>query len=200
MMFLPRLIISTTILALLLSLGSCAGYKVHQVEVRPPDLYSSSASDECLCVGADPLDNEQKVRAIFNTDLNKAGFLAVNVIIRNDGKEAFKIDKNQIYLVDRNGIQLLPTSAEQMIQSAGTSIAKWYFISKIIGGLSANAARKKMRDDFINKGLIERVVPSGISVFGFLYYQHSVDEQGAKGYKIIIVNSLTGQPLEVPIN
>jgi len=199
-MFLPRLIASTTILALLLSLGSCAGYKVHQVQVKPPEQYDSSASDESLYAAVDPLDNEQKVRGIFNTDLNKAGFLAVNVIIRNDSNEPFQIDKKQIYLVDRNGIQVLPTNAEQMIQSAGTSIAKWYLISGIIGGISASRAKKKMRDDFINKELTDQVIPSGVAIFGFLYYQHIVDEQGAKEYKIIIGNSTAGKPLEVLIN
>ena len=167
--------------------------------MKPPEQYDSSASDECLYAAVDTLDNEQKVRAIFNTDLNKAGFLAVNVIIRNDGDEPFQIDKKQINLVDRNGIQLLPTSAEQMIQAAGTSLAKWYIISGIIGGLSANSARKKMRDDFINKELADRVIPSGVTIFGFLYYQHMVDEQGAKEYKIIIGNSTAGKPLEVLI-
>jgi hypothetical protein len=177
----------------------CAGYKVHQVQVNPPETYSASAGDDALTVAADPLDTEAEVMAVFNTDLNRAGFLAVNLIVRNNDSEPFSLNRNSIYLVDRRGVQVLPTSAEMMIQSTGTSIAKWYFISGILGGLSADRARKKMRDDFINKELRDQIVPAGVTVYGFLYFQHPVGPSGASGYTILIYNSPAGEPLEVLI-
>jgi hypothetical protein len=172
----------------------CAGYKIHQVQVNPPETYSASAGDNALTVAANPLDTEAEVRAVFNTDLNRA-----NIIVRNNGSEPFSLERNAIFLVDSRGVQVLPTTAEMMIQSAGTSIAKWYFISGILGGLSADRARKKMKEDFINKELKNQLVPGGVTVYGFLYFQHKVGPTGASGYKIIVANSPAGTPLEVLI-
>ena len=182
-----------------LSLASCASYTIRQVQVYPPDTYDSHAADGMLTVAVQPLDNEERVRAIFNTDLNRAGFLAVNLIIQNDGQEPFQIDRQSIYLVDSRGIQLLPTTAESMLQGAGTSLTRWYFISGVLGALSANRARRKMENDFMDKELYDQLVPPGVTVYGFLYYQHQVGPEGARGYKVIIANSPAGQPLEVVI-
>jgi len=198
-MLLRRAAILVMSSAIALSGFGCAGYKVHQVKVMAPENYASSASDGFLTVAADPLDSEAKARAVFNTDLNRAGFLAVNLILRNDSDEPYRIDKRAIFLVDKRGIRLLPTTSETMIQAAGTSIAKWYFISGILGGLSASRAKKKMRDDFINKELTEETIPAGVALYGFLYFQHQVGASGARGYKILIANSPGGKPLEVLI-
>ena len=178
---------------------SCAGYKVRQVNVRPPEQYASTATDGFISVAADPLDSEPRSTAVFNTDLNRVGILAVNLVLRNDGNQRYLVDRSTIYLLDRQGIKVLPSTSEMIIQSAGTSIAKWWFISGVLGGLSADRARKKMRDDFINKELKNHEITPGMVTYGFLYFQHQVGAQGAKGYRLVITNSPSGAPLEVPI-
>lgn len=197
--------------------AGCASYKIHQVAVRAPDTYESSAEDSALCVAADPLDTKIKSKSIFNVDLNKAGYLAVNVIVRNQGKEPYQLSKSSIYLVDRNGIQLLPTSTDEMIHSVGTSLVKWFVITGLVGAistrasheelfviygslgaLSADRARKKMNEDFRSKELKETTLPAGITAYGFLYYQHRVTD-GAKGYKLIVANSPAQETLVVLI-
>ena len=200
-MSLRRCLSFVLVAILVLTLTRCASYTIRHVDVRPPDQYDSLASDGALTVAVEPLDTEQKARAIFNTDLNRAGFLAVNLIVRNDSPQPFQMNRQSIYLVDTDGIQLLPTTAAAMLQGAGTSLAKWYFISGIVGAISANRARRTMEQDFMDKELYDQIIPSGITVYGFLYFQHQVQPpDGAQGYRVLIANSPAGQSLEVFIN
>lgn len=195
-------VISVLLTVVLLgNLVACAGYSVKNVVVHQPDQYPSYASSETLAVAVDSLASPKKSGEIFSgVDMNKSGYLVVNCIIRNDGEEPYKVTKSDLYLIDKNGVRLLPTTADEMIQSVGTSHAKWFFISGFLGMFSADRAKKKFHEDLRNKEFKDTTIPSGVTNFGFLYFQHQVHSpEFAKGYKLVVTNDPSGTPIQVEI-
>jgi hypothetical protein len=192
-----KIIVSFAVLTLMLS--GCAGYDVKQVLVDRVEEYPNHAENELLSVSADPLDSSKKSEDVFNIDMNAHGFLATNVIIKNVGEKPFHFKKDQVMMVDSSGVQLLKTSPDEIIQSAGTSMAKWWFISGIMGAISADRAKKKMHEDFINKEIKDQVIPPGITVYGFVYFQHKVSPD-AKGYRLLMNYDAEKGPIDVYIH
>ncbi len=168
--------IAGTCLAGLL-LSGCASY-------TPTAAPAEQATDSDLVFNADgygakidPYIDEQRQKQYFNADFTKAGFLVVDVVVKNEGKDPIDVKPYDIYLVFPGGNQMAPLAGQVVatqIDENG-SIVGSVLMFGVVGGLVATSAEQNAKNariqDYTAKQLKETTLAPGASTQGYLFYR-----------------------------
>ncbi len=161
----------------LLLLGGCASYKptaapVEQVLDR--DLVFNA---EGYGAKVDPYLDQKRQQQYFNADFTKAGFLVVDVLVKNEGRDPVEVRPYDIYLVFPGGGQMAPMEGRVVatqIEENG-SIVGSVLMFGLVGGIVATQAEHDAKNarilDYGGKELKETTLVPGASTQGYLFYR-----------------------------
>lgn len=115
---------------------SCAQYKRPPMMIKVPSFYDNQVTFQNLVLVADPYIERGKTEHLFNTDLLKKGFLAVQLIAFNDGEKTFDLSKANIVLVREDGLVVPPVPparvSKKVLKSTSLRMLGWGFAGLII--------------------------------------------------------------------
>jgi hypothetical protein len=129
-----------------------------------------------VAVGADPIVDLERQKAMFGGNLNKAGVLPIQLFIINRGDNELMLRTSEITLMPPGENEIMPagaTAAAQRMEAKGEVVAATICCG-IPGFLVADAAEDKRRlarsEDFRQKEFRQVTFRPGESSHGFLYF------------------------------
>lgn len=183
----------------LLLIGGCASYettKTPVVTANDSDLVFNEAG---YGAKVDPYAELDRQKAYFNADFNKAGFLAVNVIVKNNGKAPIDVRPYDIYVVLPAGGELAPVDGRVVAMGVeeGGSVVGSAIAFGVIGGLVAMQSQTDAKNarvaDYASKQLREGTLAPGDSTHGFVFYQWKPDSSPPAEFQIRLYDKATSQ-------
>lgn len=161
----------------LILLTACASYTPTAAPVE-------QATDSDLVFNADgygakvdPYLDQQRQKQYFNADFTKAGFLVVDVVVKNEGKDPIDVKPYDIYLVFPGGNQMAPLQGQVVATQIeeGGSVVGSVLLFGVVGGLVATSAEQNAKNariqDYSAKQLKETTLVPGASTQGYLFYR-----------------------------
>ena len=172
-------------LAIFVGLSGCASYAPTSAPSPKSSSLPFTVTEGYVTVGADPYTQADRLKACFGGNLNEAGVLPIQVMIRNDGDRKILVRPSDVLLVLPGGGQFCPSGASaaaSKMESIGGVVASGIAFG-LIGVLVASSAEDKARgarlEDFKRKELQEARLGPGESASGFLYF---VPPPGTKAF------------------
>lgn len=183
----------------LLLIGGCASYEPTKTPVVAANNSDFVFNEDGYGGEVDPYIEPDRQKAYFNADFNKAGFVAVNVIVKNNGKGPVDVRPYDIYVVYPAGGELAPVDGRVVamgIEEGGSVVGSTLALG-IIGGLVAMQSQTDAKNarvaDYASKQLREGPLAPGDSTHGFVFYQWAQDPSPQAEFQIRLYDKATSQ-------
>jgi hypothetical protein len=205
-------------LAMTVALSACASYNPSSAPIPLAGSMPHRAEVVDAVVGADPYTQPERVKTIFDGDLNAAGVLPIQVFVENKGQKRLLVRPSDMILELPDGRLNQPASASAAaakMESSGKVAAATIGFG-LLGYLASTSAEDEARaarlEDFKRKEFKEAKLGNGESAYGFLYFlppSGTQDLSSAKlavrlvdietGESSVVKVPLTGKALTEPI-
>jgi hypothetical protein len=161
----------------MLLLAGCAGYTptaAPVVQATDSDLVFNA---EGYGAKVDPYLDEQRQKQYFNANFTDAGYLAVDVVVKNEGKHPVDVKPEYIYLVFQGGDQMAPIESRvvaNQIEEGGSVVASTIMFGAVGALITAQAqqdAKTSRIMDYAAKQLKETTLVPGATTQGYLFYR-----------------------------
>jgi len=138
-----------SLLAVILILSGCTGYKSQIVPFRPPEGYRNHNQVSGVSLGCEAYPDKKSAKKAFGFDIRGAGLLPVQLVLDNKSGQSLEIDSSQSFLVDAEGYYwpIVANNAAydrlehstQLASFFGKGAGKGALIGAAAGGLLATA-------------------------------------------------------------
>ncbi len=162
-----------------------------------------------LTVGADPYAQPRRQKNSFGADLNSAGVLPIQVMVKNDGERKVLVRPSDMLLVLPDGSRINPVGASEAAVrvdtgARGAAVASQAGPSKApVSGDTATRAQAARIEDFKRKELQESRLDVGQSARGFVYFippaAVGVLEDAVLVVQFVDTEDACSQAVEVPL-
>ncbi len=168
-----------------------------------PRDYPAHDAHEGIAIAADPYLERARAEQVFGSYApNKAGVLAVEIIVKNETGQGVSVNWSAAQLLSRSaGWQLRALTMEELTRrlvgepkARETVPSRWPPLPRSKKSAQYEKARAALAPHFFETGTI----PPGATVRGFLFFDVGGDFQGVSRARIYIPevkNLATGQPL-----
>ena len=201
----PRLI-AISFLGLLLT--ACASYTPSSAPVPEPTL-TEWAVQGTLAVAVDPYADAERQKAFFDTDLNDADVIAIQVVAENRGSKAMLVRPSDIILELPDGKKFSPSGVTTVVNKVGESgsVVGAAIAFGIIGMIAASSAEEKARTartaDYKGKAFKEITLGPNESAHGFVFFipprgTESFDEAKLQ-VRFVDFDAATSEIVEAPL-
>ena len=157
-----------------------ARYKTKPFSVSHAKTFAATDSHDGITIAAEPYDQPEKIRQVFDADLLRAGYVAVLVVVSNDSDNEIRVDGNSIELTGSHVDSIWPTPTDTVLQDVFFGKHRIRSGAPPIGigipgrGGSSRVGNKDFenaRTDFLTKELGDKFVPAHSTAYGFLFYE-----------------------------
>lgn len=163
--------------------SGCAQYKRPPILIKVPSFYEHRTQFGNLAVVADPYFSSGDSNYLFNTNLIDKGFLAVHLILFNEGNSVYDVSKARATLIRDDGIEQLPIPphevSKQVLKHTSLRMMGWGFAGLIIlsiplamaAGVDSRRANQETRRT-INQNVFKAPeVSAGEIISGFHFFR-----------------------------
>lgn len=183
---------SIVFLTITVALSACASFNPSSAPIPLAGSMPHRVEVVNAVVCADPYTQPERVKAIFDGDLNAAGVLPIQVFVENQGQKRLLVRPSDMVLELPDGRQNQPASAfaaAAKMESSGKVIAASIGLG-IIGYLASSRAEDKARaarlEDFKRKEFKDAKLGKGESAYGFLYFLPPLGTQDLSSAKLAV--------------
>ncbi len=198
-----RRLISSCIALLLL--GGCASYKPTATLVERVTDNELVFNAEGYGAKVEPYLDKARQQRYFNADFTKAGFLVVDVVVKNEGKDPVEVRPYDIYLVFPGGTQMSPMEGKVVatqIEENGSVVGSVLMFG-LVGGIVATQAEHDAKNarilDYGAKELKETALAPGASTQGYLFYRWTPSASAQAEFVLQLQNRASNQLTEVTV-
>jgi hypothetical protein len=160
----------------LVFITGCASYKPSSAPVPEIGTMPACRTEGTITVGADPYVQPDRLKAVFDADLNKVGVLPIQVLVRNTGDRSVLVQKAFMLLVLPDGRQLCSAGATAVVAKLEKPSSHFWptFFLGIPGAVGAQAADDKARAnrmaDYRSKEFQDVTLGKDQFMHGFVYF------------------------------
>ena len=189
----------------LLLLGGCASYKPTAAPVEQVTDSQLVFNAEGYGAKVEPYLDKARQQQYFNADFNKAGYLVVDVVVKNEGKDPVEVRPYDIYLVFPGGTQMSPVEGKVVatqIEENGSVVGSILMFG-LVGGIVATQAEHDAKNarilDYGAKELKETTLASGASAQGYLFYRWTPSASAEAEFVLQLQDRTSNQLTEVTV-
>ena len=171
--------------------------------VRPAADYPNHQTSEKVTIAAQLfLTDEEAQEAFGKLNPYRMGVLPVLLVIQNDGPDAIRLDgmKSFYILPDRTRIEATPAQEVKYLKSAKVPSLG----PKPLGGLGQRKPKNPLAEwEIEGRAFAAKMLPTGQSASGFVYFQTGVDSQAASLEISGLKDPVSGKELyyfEIPLS
>jgi hypothetical protein len=180
----------------------CAADKT-TFQAKPPEQYANKQTTDGVTMAAEAFTTDDQAKTAFGK-LNpwRYNILPVLVVIRNDSKNAVRLEKIhfEYELPDHSKVDAMP--AADVKYSQGPNRPK--VAVGPLGGIRVGGGKSPLNVPEIEiRGFSAKMLPPGDTASGFVYFETDVASEGASLYVTGLENAATGKQLyyfEIPLN
>ncbi len=189
----------------LLLLGGCASYKPTAVPTEQVTDANLVFNAEGYGAKVDPYLDQQRQKEYFNADFTKAGFLVVDVVVKNEGKDPVEVRPFDIYLVFPGGSQMAPMEGKVVatqIEENGSvvgSVLMFGWVGGIVATQAEHDAKNARILDYGAKELKETTLAPGTSTQGYLFYRWTPSANAQAEFVLQLQDGTSNQLSEVTV-
>lgn len=174
-----------------------------KLNIRPAVDYPYRQTSEKVTIAAQPfLTDDEAQEAFGKLNPYRLGVLPVLIVIQNDGPDAIRIDgmKTFYILPDRTRIEATPAQDVKYLQSAKAPSLS----PKPLGGIGQRKPKNPLAEwEIEGRAFAARMLPTGQSASGFVYFQNGIDSQAASIEISGLKDPVSGKELyyfEIPLS
>jgi hypothetical protein len=189
----------------LLLLGGCASYKPTATPVEQVTDNELVFNAEGYGAKVEPYLDKARQQKYFNADFTKAGFLVVDVVVKNEGKDPVEVRPYDIYLVFPGGSQMAPMEGRVVatqIEENGSVVGSVLMFG-LVGGIVATQAEHDAKNarilDYGGKELKETTLAPGASTQGYLFYRWTPNASAQAEFVLQLQDRASNQLTEVTV-
>ena len=189
----------------LLLLGGCASYKPTATPVEQVTDSQLVFNAEGYGAKVEPYLDKARQQQYFNADFNKAGYLVVDVVVKNEGKDPVEVRPYDIYLVFPGGTQMSPMEGKVVatqIEENGSVVGSILMFG-LVGGIVATQAEHDAKNarilDYGGKELKETTLAPGASTQGYLFYRWTPSASAQAEFVLQLQDRTSNQLTEVTV-
>jgi len=189
----------------LLLLGGCASYKPTATPVEQVTDKELVFNAEGYGAKVEPYLDKARQQQYFNADFTKAGFLVVDVVVKNEGKDPVEVRPYDIYLVFPGGSQMAPMEGKVVatqIEENGSVVGSVLMFG-LVGGIVATQAEHDAKNarilDYGAKELKETTLAPGASAQGYLFYRWTPSASAQAEFVLQLQDRTSNQLTEVTV-
>ncbi|MFQ5520114.1 MAG: hypothetical protein ACE5FK_01850 [Candidatus Methylomirabilia bacterium] len=167
---------SAVCLSVLIGFTGCASYTPSSAPIPKAEAMPVWTTEGTVALGADPYVQPDRQTAVFDADLNGAGVLPIQVLLRNEGTRQRLIRPSNMSLVLPVGSEISSAGASAVaakLESTGGVVGASIAFG-LIGFLVASSAEDKARAarlaDYRGKELQDVTLKKDESAHGFVYF------------------------------
>ncbi|MFQ5930409.1 MAG: hypothetical protein ACE5MK_11980 [Acidobacteriota bacterium] len=98
------------------TLAACASFDVSAVPTPQLEAMPAWKSEGAVQIGADPFIEPTRQQRVFGANFNAVGILAVQVLVKNRGKNPVQVTRSEIALKLAEGHQIRPASKTEVVK------------------------------------------------------------------------------------
>lgn len=172
--------------------------------VRPAAEYPHRQVSEGVTIAAQQYETDEETREAFGkVNPWRMGILPVLIVVQNDGKDALRVDRMQIYYELPDGSRVESTPASDVKYLRGARQPKP--VPGPFGGVGVSRIPKNPLGEWEIEGrsFAAKMIPAGQSASGFVYFQAPQASAAASIYLSGLENAVTGKELyyfEIPLS
>jgi hypothetical protein len=172
-------------------------------QAKPVTAYPHRQTSESVTIAAEPFTTDEQTRDAFGK-LNpwRFGILPVLIVIKNDAKDAVRLDRMKFTYVlpDNSRIEATPAADVKYLEGARRPAA----VPGPLGGIHVSKSKNPLTAwEIEGRALSAKVLPPGESASGFVYFETTTASDAASVYIAGLVNAATGHELyyfEIPLS
>lgn len=156
----------------------CVGLPHHELPSKNISAYNFTSSIDGLKISVDPFSDEERLKKYFGTDLISRGILPILIEFENiNSEDGFYLIKEKTHLAwnESGNIKINVGNIDKEVENAKNLLTITSY-SLVAGPLLVAlaefnfATESIVRRNLDDKGLVDKIVYSGMSNKGFLYF------------------------------